>query len=505
MTELTRNATQDKIEPGFIVVIGIVAAITLVRLIGLATSNVDLFTDEAQYWSWSRELSWGYFSKPPLIAWIIHFAETVCGSSEACIRAPSPILYSATCIVIYLTARKLYGPAVGFGAALLMMFSIALTFSSRIISTDVPLLFFWTVALFAYVNLLERLTWRWAIALGLSLGLGLLAKYAMVYFVLGMLVAAVIDRKALALLKSPLVWLALGIAAIIAAPNLVWVLQHNFITFRNITGVIQTDKGFGVHPLAALEFFAAQFAVFGPVVFVALLYVAAKFRSSEEVPVSKVLLSFALPPLTIITFVALFSRAYANWAATSVISATILAAALLVHHRAWRWLAFSVTLGLLTQAIVLFGDAAAYRVAIPFLPPGKSDIYQRTLGFRELASETAHFASIVGAKTIAAEERRTVAALIYYLREQRIPILAWPSREVPMFDMTRPLTESTQQPIIFVTECPFPKRLAAYYATAVKIGEIRARTGPTSGRYCAVFYLAGAKGELTPLPKCQPE
>jgi 4-amino-4-deoxy-L-arabinose transferase-like glycosyltransferase len=131
--------------------------------------------------------------------------------------------------------------------------------------------FFWTLALWAYVNLLERPTLRWAIALGLSLGLGMLAKYAMIYFVLGMLVAAVIDRKALAPLRSRLVWVALGIAAIISAPNLIWVLQHNFVTFRNITGVVQTDKGFGIHPLAALEFFAAQFAVFGPVVFVALV------------------------------------------------------------------------------------------------------------------------------------------------------------------------------------------------------------------------------------------
>jgi 4-amino-4-deoxy-L-arabinose transferase-like glycosyltransferase len=77
VTELTRNAAQDKIESSLMVVIGIFAAITVIRLIGLGTSNVDLFTDEAQYWSWSRELSWGYFSKPPLIAWIIHLAETI--------------------------------------------------------------------------------------------------------------------------------------------------------------------------------------------------------------------------------------------------------------------------------------------------------------------------------------------------------------------------------------------------------------------------------------------
>jgi len=218
----------------------------------------------------------------------------------------------------------------------------------------------------------------------------------------------------------------------------------------------QTDKGFGLHPLAALEFLAVQFAIFGPVVFAAFLYAIAKARSPEEVPASRIMLSFALPPLVIITLVALFSHAYANWAATSVVSATILAPALLVRRKAWFWLVFSITLGVLAQVGLLFGDAMAYRVAIPFLPPGKSDVYQRTLGFRAFANQVGHFVTLVGAKTIAGEDRRTVAALLYYLRDQPTQILAWPSSDVPTFDMTRPLTKSAQELIIFVTECPFP-------------------------------------------------
>jgi len=113
VAELTHTVMRDKTESSLNVIVGNFVLITLVRLAGLATSSVDLFTDEAQYWSWSRELSWGYFSKPPLIAWIIHVAESLCGSSEACVRAPSPIFYFGTCVVINLIGRKLYGPVVG--------------------------------------------------------------------------------------------------------------------------------------------------------------------------------------------------------------------------------------------------------------------------------------------------------------------------------------------------------------------------------------------------------
>src|SRR5262245_19870936 len=242
---------RNKIESSLNVIIAIFVLITLVRLAGLATSDVDLFTDEAQYWSWSRELSWGYFSKPPLIAWIIHIAEAVCGSSEACVRAPSPIFYFGTCVIIYLIGRKLYGSVVGFWVALLMMFGIALEFSARIISTDVPLVFFWALALWAYVNLLERVSWPWAVTLGAAICLGLLAKYAMAYFVLGMLLAAVLDHNARALLRNRIVWLALGVALIIAMPNLIWVLHHNFVTFRYVANAARTGSGLQLHPLPA--------------------------------------------------------------------------------------------------------------------------------------------------------------------------------------------------------------------------------------------------------------
>ena len=67
---------------------------------------------------------------------------------------------------------------------------------------------------------------------------------------------------------------------------------------------------------------------------------------------------------------------------------------------------------------MLIGDAMAYRLALPFLPPYKSEIYHRTLGFRELATKVGPFVTAVGANTVAGEgdDRRTVAALL---------LLAW--------------------------------------------------------------------------------
>ena len=43
----------------------------LIKIIALNLTTFNLFGDEAQYWLWSKEIEFGYFSKPPFLAWII--------------------------------------------------------------------------------------------------------------------------------------------------------------------------------------------------------------------------------------------------------------------------------------------------------------------------------------------------------------------------------------------------------------------------------------------------
>ena len=49
----------------------ITVALTALRLAALFATPLELYPDEAQYWLWSRTLDWGYYSKPPMIAWLI--------------------------------------------------------------------------------------------------------------------------------------------------------------------------------------------------------------------------------------------------------------------------------------------------------------------------------------------------------------------------------------------------------------------------------------------------
>jgi len=487
--------------PGLGLAVALLAALTLVRLVGLTLSSVDLFFDEAQYWAWSRELAFGYFSKPPLLAWTIALAERLCGSAEACIRAPAPILYFGTSLLVYAVARQLYDARIAFFAALSIALATGTVFSARIISTDVPLLFFWALALLATVKLLAGAGTRWGIVLGLALGLGLMAKYAMIYFVLGIALAMWLDRDARTLLRGPALWLALAIAAVVVAPNVLWNIDNGFATFRHTGDNIQ-GGGLALDPLKGLEFIAAQLAVFGPVVFAVLLYAISRIGSSKLDRADRLMLAFALPPLVLVTATGFVTRALANWAAPAFISAAVVVVAILVRRGAWAWLALSLAIGVVVQGALLAGDAVATRLNLPWLANG--DIYRRTLGWRALGERTGELARRIGARSIVADARDDVASLAYYWRDQPEQILSWPRTSIPdhQFDLTRRLTATASLPILFVSRCNSAPRLSAQLTSVEPLGSFQAPTGPTSARTYFAFKLDGWRAPVRPLGGC---
>jgi 4-amino-4-deoxy-L-arabinose transferase-like glycosyltransferase len=501
MTSLADTAPRTSTERRFALCLVILVAVTAVRLIGLAFSQVDLFFDESQYWAWSRELAFGYFSKPPLLAWVIAGAEAVCGSTEACIRAPAPVFYLGTCLVSYAIAKALYDETTAFWAALLMIFTAGIAFSSRIISTDVPLLLCWALALLAYVKLWQGGDWRWGVLLGVSLGLGMLAKYAMIYFVLGIAGAALIDRDARALLRSPALWLAAAIGVALLLPNVIWNAQNGFVTLTHVGHNIR-GEGPSFSVLRGLEFIASQFGVFGPVIFSVLLIVCVRMFKPDIGRADRLMLCFAIPTLALVTVTAFVTRANANWAAPAFISANVLAAAVLVRHAAWRWIAVSIALGVSAQIALLVGDANARRLSIPWL--AKPDVYARTMGWRSLGDEVEKLARATGARTIAAQQRDVVASLLYYQRDTGRPVLSWASSTVANhhFDLTRRLTSAAPDPVLFISWCGSPEAFTRHYRSVEPAGRLEARTGPTTSRSYFAFKLSGPLGELAPFSGC---
>ncbi len=487
--------------PGFGLCALIVAGLTLIRLIGLRYSVTDLYFDESQYWVWSREFAFGYFSKPPLLAWTIAIAEGICGSGEACIRSPSPVMHAGTALLVFGIARELYGERVAFWSSLVIAFGTGVVFSSRIISTDVPFIFLWSLALLAYLKLLRGPNLVWSLVLGLAIGFGLLAKYAMVYFLLCMALAAVFDERARSLVKRRATWLALALSALILAPNIAWNISNGFATYRH-TATNVGGAGFRFSVKGFLAFFFSQFAVAGPIVFGGFLAAMARVRKLSLNANDILLLLFSLPIVALVMTAAFVSNAYPNWMAPALIAMTILVTALLVRENRLSWIAASIAIGAFAQLVLLVADANADRLTLTGLK--KPDIYERTMGWRLLGEKVSALSQQSGAKSVAGERRYDVPSLIYYLRDRPWPVFTWKAGIAPRdhFELKFPLTGGAPEPVLLITTCPFEPRLKRQFGTVEPLGSFSVKTGPTTAPVYHAFKLTGLPRELAPAPAC---
>src|SRR5262249_29582054 len=125
--------------PWLVAAATVVAALTLLQLLFVARAGLNLDFEEAQYWLWAQSPAWGYYSKPPMVAWIIGAATQVCGDSEPCVRLASPLLHAATALTLGGVGAAVGGPLLGFWSAVTYATLPGVALSAVLITTDVPL------------------------------------------------------------------------------------------------------------------------------------------------------------------------------------------------------------------------------------------------------------------------------------------------------------------------------------------------------------------------------
>ena len=471
------------------------AVLLAFRVLALVFNATDLFFDEAQYWTWSRTLALGYFSKPPLIAWVIRLTTSICSNGESCVRSASPVLYTATSLLVYLIGRRLYDARTGFFAALVFATLPGVSFSAGIISTDVPLLLFWTLALLGFVMIEQDQSWKGAAVLGLGLGFGLLAKYAMALLLPCAALYLVATPARRPLLGSQKLWAALLIGLVLVTPNLAWNAGHNFATFSHTADNAKWG-GSLFHPDKGLEFFAAQLAVFGPILFVALLIILWRaLRTGVPAP-DRMLLFFSIPIVLLFTAQAVVSRAHANWGATAYVAASVVVTATMLRDAATSWFRSSFWLHGAIVVLLAVGNAAAQAVTLPLL----RNPYDRTLGWHLIAEATRErlkLAQKAGRPfgSIVTDDRAVTAELLYYLRHTPIQITAWKSGPEPHdhYELTRPFTAKTPEPVLLVSLQPDNREISGHFRIAREIGRTRLKAGRAALREVFFLNLQGYK------------
>jgi hypothetical protein len=349
-------------------VLALLAALTLARLaVNAWLDPLPLSGDEAQYWLYGEHLAGGYYSKPPLLPWLMRLSTDLFGDAHWAMRLPSVLLHVAVAATLFALARALFDRATGTVAALLYLTLPAVSVSSMLASTDPAMMLGWALASVALVRALRTGALGWWALTGAALGYGLLGKYTAVAWLPGAALLLVLDphwrRGASAR------GLALGLAAmlIVLAPNLAWNAANGFPTLTHVG----ENAGLGGPPpplgerLGELgDFLVSQAGVFGPIPFAILLWLLVRPATWRD-PALRFVLVLGLPLLVAIGAQAFANRANANWAAPVYLGFTVAVAAWLVAGARRRLAVATVGLHLAVFALVVTA-ATLHRPPSPY-------------------------------------------------------------------------------------------------------------------------------------------
>ena len=328
----------------------LLAAVFIARIgvMLLFVNGADLAGDEAYYWDWGRRPDWCYYSKPPMIGWMMGVIGWITGNAEWGIRFAALLLGTTTLVIIHRIALVLFDARTAFLTAALVLLTIANAGLNLLLTIDAPLLLCWTLGLLLFWFAAQRPTCntRW-IALALVIGIGTLSKQMMLAFPALMLLFAAVSREDRGLLRNPRMWIAMlaGMAFII--PVLRWNQEHAWITLEHTKHHFDTKSlGFGKWIGRTLENVGLQALIYTPVTFAALvvaMITAIKQRAKLTRPALFLLLA-AAPALACFAVLALRQRINPNWPAAFFVPAFVLAAAWMrgllpaAAHPGWqRW------------------------------------------------------------------------------------------------------------------------------------------------------------------------
>ncbi|MFN4132278.1 MAG: glycosyltransferase family 39 protein, partial [Caldimicrobium sp.] len=290
--------------------------------------KLPLSYDESYYWDWSRNLDWGYFSKPPMVAWLIYLSTSLFGTNELAVRFPALLCQTGSLILLYVLVFRYFGEVIARSFLFTLAFVPIFLLYNFIMTIDPPLLFFWSLSFYGLVEFLKRPSLFWSIFTGIALGAALLTKQTSIMFVLlSALYLFLFERPYLSQRKTYLIFL---IAFLMYLPNLYWNFTHGLVLLKHSEEHFQR---FFPDAEYYLKFWMGLFLLYGPFfiplffylgfyflsrlrTFLSLLHHKIKIETTFDLFSLKIInlsFFFSFLPLLIFLFFSLFVEFNHNW------------------------------------------------------------------------------------------------------------------------------------------------------------------------------------------------
>ena len=191
----------------------------------------------------SRHLAWGFVAYPPMTPFFGRLSLILFGTSLSGFRFFAAVAEAVAVVLTSLITRELGGKRgtqlVAVAAAI--PFCLGGGALMQYVSFDY---LFWVLTAYFVVRLLKGNDPRWWLAIGGSIGLGMLTKYTMGVFAVAVAVGVVLT-PARRYLKNKWLWYGVGLSLLIFLPNLLWQAQHHFVSLDFLKHIHERDVRIG--------------------------------------------------------------------------------------------------------------------------------------------------------------------------------------------------------------------------------------------------------------------
>lgn len=191
----------------------------------------------------ARHLAWGYVAYPPVTPFFGRLSLMLFGATLPGFRFFAALAQAGTVVLTGLMAREMGGKRGAQLAAALAAVPFCLAGGALMQYVAFDCLF-WVLAAYFVVRLLKSGDPRWWLGIGSAIGFGMLTKYTMGFFALG-IAAGTLATDARRYLKSKWLWYGVGLSVLIFLPNIIWQAQNHFISLDFLNHIHARDVRIG--------------------------------------------------------------------------------------------------------------------------------------------------------------------------------------------------------------------------------------------------------------------
>jgi 4-amino-4-deoxy-L-arabinose transferase-like glycosyltransferase len=334
----------------------ILALILFLRLFWHACEPIGIVGDEAYYWDWGRKLDWGYFSKPPGIAWLHRLVAELGGQSAYGIKACAALLATSSVAFLFLAVRKFSGDTIARSAACILVLSPGNLLLGSFLTTDAPLVFFWNGGLWMIARIMheEKPKGSHFFHLWLAISMGSLFKQMMMMQIILLAIAAVWMRRDL-LRRWELFAASVG-SLVVLVPSLMWNYSNDWITFQHTAHHFAPAKlGLGPFLSRIGELFGVTALLVSPVVFILCLMAVASVSRAlrSQTQAIQFFWIWGALPFCFCALMTLRQQVNPNWPIVYISPLVVMAFLLFQSKKKfWKW-AFCISLSMTLIAMTV--------------------------------------------------------------------------------------------------------------------------------------------------------